>query len=153
MNDQKRKTRQEILDYFRQVARQENEKIKGGSEKTVSFEDVFKSDRKKLALVLPESLGDILIATSLLKSAKDTYPEYDLFFICDPKYFEILLPLVPEYIFKLVPFHQQFESQLFMEGFGNHKGYVDIVKYLHFPTQRQLNYLNNGEDRIAFPIK
>lgn len=145
-------SRSDIHNYFKQVAQQENQKME--SVKTeVSYDDVFKSDKKKLALVLPESLGDILISTALLKSAKETYPEYDLFFICDPKYFEMLWPLVPEYIYKLVPFQAQFENQLFMEGFGNHKGLVDIVKYLHFPTQRQLNYLNNGEDRIAFEVK
>ena len=61
-------------------------------------------------------------------------------------------PLVPEYIFKLVPYQQEFENQLWMEGHGDHQGYVDICKSLHYPTQRQLNYLNNGEDKIAFDI-
>jgi len=143
-------SRGDIHNYFKQIAQQENQKLQATNEKTPA-EDIFSSDKeRKLALVIPESLGDVFVTTSLLKSARETYPEYAVFFICDPKYFEILLPLVPEYIDKLIPYQQEFESQLWMEGHGPHKGYVDIVKYLHFPTQRQLNYLNNGLDKIAF---
>lgn len=147
-------SRADVHNYFKQIAQQENQKLSSTHQaETITAEDIFASDKKKLALIIPESLGDVMITTSLLKSAKETYPDYDIFFICKPEFFELLWPLVPEYIYKLVPYQEQFESQLWMEGSGPHKGYVDIAKNLHFPTQRQLNYLNNGEDVIAFDIK
>lgn len=145
-------SRQQIHEFFKHVARQENSK--NASQPEIKLEELFEIERseKKLALVLPQSIGDIVIATSLLKSARQLYEGWRIYFITDPKYNEILEPLVPKYIDKLVPFHPQFEQQMWMEGFDSHKGVVDVVKYLHFSTQRQLNYLNNGEDKIGFNI-
>lgn len=143
-------SRQQIYDYFKSVASQENAKI--GQE--IKHADFFEPERteKKLALVLPETIGDVVIATSLLKSARELYEGWRIYFVTQPKYFEILEPLVPNYIDKLVEHRQEYENQLFMEGQNDHKGFVTVCKYLHFPTQRQLNYLNNGEDKIAFKL-
>ena len=37
---------------------------------------------KRLALVLPKSIGDIFMATSLLPDLKKTYPDYNIYYIC-----------------------------------------------------------------------
>jgi hypothetical protein len=37
-------------------------------------------DKKKLLFCVPESAGDIFLATSLLESLKETYYDYDIYF-------------------------------------------------------------------------
>lgn len=144
--------RTDIHNYFKYVAEQENTK---NNAPAVKLEDFFEPEIKenKVALVLPCSFGDIMMATSLLKSARELYKGWRIYFVCEPKHNEVLEPLVGEYIDKIIPFHPQMENQLWMEGQNDWRGVVDVVKYLHFPTQRQLNYLNNGKDKIAFDLK
>lgn len=60
-------TRQQIDNYFRQVAAQENQK-----NKKTSFEDILdKNDEgKRVLYVIPESIGDIYMSTSVFESIK-----------------------------------------------------------------------------------
>jgi hypothetical protein len=45
------------------------------------------------------------------------------------------------------------DNLLWSEGFGEHKGYFDITFLPYIGTQRILNYLHNGKDKIDFDIK
>jgi hypothetical protein len=109
------------------------------------------NDKKRVALVMPQSLGDCYLVTSLFESIQETYPEHDLYVATKPQ-FACVFEANP-YIHKVIPYLDMMESELFWIGQSNHKGYVDVVFLPHILTQKQLNYLRNGKDKIAFQIK
>lgn len=139
-------SRQQIYDYFIETARRENAK-----REDFSLEKLFdKDDREKRILyVMPESIGDCFLSTSLFKSIKDLHPDSHLYVATQPKYFQIFEG--NPYVHKTIPFIQQMEDELAMTGQGSNKGIVQVLYTPHFSTQRQLNYLS--KDKIAFNLK
>lgn len=137
--------RVEIENYFRQVALQDNNK-----NKSVSFSDLLDKDDegKRLLYVMPESIGDVYLSTSLFKSIKEQYPEYNLYVATKPEYFEVLEG--NPYIHKVIQYISQMDSLVWLEGIGPHKGYFDIAFLPYTQTQRVLTYLHNGKTNIAY---
>lgn len=129
--------RKDVLDYFRKVATEENAK-----NTRVDFSDLLdNTGNKRALLVLKESAGDVFNATSLFRSFKESHPDYDLYFACDPKFIGILNG--NPYLHKVLAYHEAMENELVMIGHGHHKGYFDFYSNLGLATQRQLNYLGN----------
>ncbi len=114
--------RQDIENYFKQVASKENSK-----NKKVEFSEVLGKDDagKRLAYVMPESIGDLFLSTSLFKSIKELYPDYNLYVITTSQYFDVLEG--NPYIYKLIPHSNQMENLFWLEGIGDHKGYFEIA--------------------------
>lgn len=141
-------TREQIYDYFVWAARQENLKNQQGK-----LEDLFDKDDegKRLLIVQPESIGDVYLLTALFRSAKETYPNYNLYVATKPEYFEILEG--NSFIHKVIPYLPIMENELQMEGAGDHKGVVEVCFLPFITTQRILNYLRNGKDNVAFDLK
>lgn len=140
-------SRQDILLYFKQVAAQDNKK----SKKIDFMELLDKSDEgKRLLISMPESIGDIYLCTSLLKNIKELYPEYNIYFSTKPEYFEILEG--NPYIHKTIPYDKGLDSLTSMEGMGNHKGFFEVAFLPFIGTQRILNYMHNGKDKIQFNL-
>lgn len=137
--------RVDIENYFRQVALQDNNK-----NKTVSFEDILDKDDagKRLLFIMPESIGDVFLSTSLFKSIKEQYPEYNLYVATKPEYFEVLEG--NPYIHKTIQYISQMDSLVWLEGIGPHKGYFEIALLPYSQTQRFLTYLHNGKTNIAY---
>jgi len=137
--------RSDIENYFRQVALKENK-----NKEKVPFEDVLDKDDKgkRILYVMPESIGDVLLSTSLFKSIKEQYPEYNLYVATQPQYQEIL-DGVP-YVHKIINYVPQMDNLLWLEGKGDHEGFFEIAYLPHIGTQRMLNYLHNGKDKIAY---
>lgn len=135
----------DIENYFRQVALQDNNK-----NKSISFDDLLDKDDegKRILYVMPESIGDVFLSTSLFKSIKDQYPEYNLYVATKPEYFEVLEG--NPYIHKMIQYISQMDSQVWLEGMGSHKGYFEIAFLPYSQTQRFLTYLHNGRTRIAY---
>lgn len=140
-------SRQKVEDFFRQTAAKDN----NDTGKTVGIEDfLVKSGNKRLVLVLKESIGDIFLATSLLKSLREQYNEgWDIYFATSPQYFEILDG--NPYITGTIPYHPNFESELFCTGVGGTKGLFDAYINLAVSTQRVTNYHTNNN--IALELK
>ena len=140
-------TRQQIDNYFRQVAAQENQK-----NKKTSFEDLLdKNDEgKRVLYVIPESIGDIYMSTSVFESIKKQYPEYNLYVAVKPEYREILI--ANPYVHKVLDYIPQMDQLLWLEGMGDHKGYFEIAFLPHVGTQKVLNYLHNGKTNIAYDL-
>ena len=123
------------------------------NEKTTSFEDLLDKDDegKRIAVVMPESAGDVLMINALLENIKLTYPEYNIYVITKPKYYDVIED--NENVHKLIPYQNEMGNLLFLEGQGGHKGYFEIAFLPNTGTQKFLNYLHNGKDRIQFNIK
>lgn len=117
----------------------------------ISVDSVFvENGRKRACMVIPQSIGDCYLITSLFESFREQYPDYDLYVATQPQYFGIFDN--NPYIFKVIPYHPNMENEIFMIGGGEHKGLVDICFLPHITTQKQLNYLRNGQDKIAYDI-
>jgi len=140
--------RQDIENYFRQVASQENQK-----NKKIDFHDLLGKDDegKRVLYVMPESIGDIYMSTSLFENIKKQYPNYNLYVATKPEYFEILQG--NSFIYKLLEYIPQMDQILWLEGAGDHKGYFEIAFLPYVGTQRFLDYLHNGKTNIQFDIK
>jgi len=140
--------RNEIETYFRKVASEDLNK-----NKQIPFEEILDKDDngKRILVVMPESAGDVFMITSLLPSIKNIYPEYNIYFATKPEYFSILNG--NKYIHKTIPYIPQMDNLMWLEGAGDHKGFFEIAFLPHIGTQRILNYLHNGKDKIEFKIK
>jgi glycosyltransferase involved in cell wall biosynthesis len=138
----------QIENYFRDVAKQDIQK-----NTPINFEDLLDKDDngKRGLIVIPESIGDVFMITSLFKSFKETYPDYNLYISTKPEYFEILQ--ANPFVHKLIPYMPQMDNLLWLEGAGEHKGFFEVAFLPHIGTQRMLNYLHNGKDIIQFNIK
>jgi glycosyltransferase involved in cell wall biosynthesis len=135
--------RAQIEDYFRKVARDHNQKFF-----PVKMEDLLDEDDKgkRMAYVMPESAVDVFLSTSLLKSLKLKYPEYNLYFVTKPQYYHILDG--NEYIHKVIPYNSQFDNVTHLEGIASHEGFFEIAFTPYLTTQRANNYAHNDKDRI-----
>lgn len=111
----------------------------------------MQSKNKKILFVMPGSAGDVFLCTSLLRSLRETYPNYKLYFATNPQFIDILKG--NPYIDEIIDYDQRMDNLVLMEGIGEHIGYFDICFLPHAATQRFLTYMHNGEDKIAFNIK
>lgn len=139
-------TRKDIESYFRNVAAQENKK-----NQKIPFDSLLDKDDKRILLVMPESAGDVFMVTSLFKSLKKMYPEHNLYVATNQQYFAILDG--NPFVHKVIPYIQEMDNLMWLEGNGKHKGFFDIAFLPHIGTQRILNYLHNAKDKIEFEIK
>ncbi|MEK6879019.1 MAG: DUF4214 domain-containing protein [Nanoarchaeota archaeon] len=125
--------------YFRKVAMDKNQNIN-----QFNFETLLENNGKKhFLLVTKESAGDILYATSLLKSFRISYTEneWNLYLSCDSQYHELLEGC--PYITKIIPYQQFMENEIFCIGNGEKKGLFQGYCFLTAQSQRFLNYLGN----------
>jgi hypothetical protein len=117
------------------------------------FEDFLDKDDegKRIAVVMPDSAGDVLMINSLLDNLKLTYPEYNIYFITLPQFFEI----VNEHpaVHKILPYSPIFDNLLFLEGQGSHKGYFEIAFLPFVTTQKHFTYHHNGKDRTQIQLQ
>ena len=139
--------REDVLKYFRSVAEKENRENK----KVELSELLDKDDKgKRLLIAMPERIGDIYLTTSLLPNIRKQYPNYNIYFATDPKYFEILDG--NKYIHKCIPFQDSLANLPLMEGQSTHEGYFEIAFIPFLGTQRIINYTHNGKDKIQFDL-
>ncbi len=139
--------RSDVENYFRKVAVEENNK-----NNKIEFEDLLLKDDagKRVVLIMPESIGDVFMITSLFRSIKEKYPWCSLYVATKPQYKEILEG--NEYVAKVLDYNPQFDHQLWLEGRADHKGYFELSFHPYFGSQKMLSYLNNGKTELAYNI-
>ncbi len=140
-------SRNDIENYFRGVAAKENQE-----NNKVEFSELLDKDDegKRLIYVMPESERDIFMSSSIFKSIKKTYPKHNLYVATKPEFFDVLDG--NEYVHKVLPYSQEMDNALWLEGHGAHKGYFEIAFLAHGQTQRFINYLRNGKDKIVYNL-
>jgi hypothetical protein len=140
-------SREDILKYFKQVALEDNNK-----NNPTKFEDILdtEDEGRRLLISMPQSIGDVYLCTSLLKNIKEVYPNYNIYFATKPEYFEVLDG--NPYVHKVIPYNKGLDNLTAMEGQAEHKGYFEIAFLPFIGTQRILNYMHNGKDKIQFDL-
>jgi hypothetical protein len=135
--------RQQIEQYFRQVAFKTIQEKKGG----IKFEDLLNpNDKGRVLVVIPESAGDIYLTTSLFESIKSRYPEYALY-VSTKAQFKSVLDGNP-FVDKWIEYNPIMDNIIWLEGRGDHKGYFDVAYLPHVNTQRVMTYYHNGKDKM-----
>jgi ADP-heptose:LPS heptosyltransferase len=111
--------RKNIEEFFRKTAQQENEQ-------NIPFkiEDFLDDEGKenRVLVVMPGSIGDVFLSTSLLESVNSRYPNHNLYFATSPAYYEVLEG--NEFVHKVIPYDKKMDSLLWLEGQAKHKGYL-----------------------------
>ena len=135
--------RKSIEDYFRKVAKEHNDK-----HFPVKIEDIVDKDDegKRLLFVMPGSSKDVFLSTSLFKSIKDKYKDYNLYVSTKPENFALLNG--NDYVHKVIPYSESFDNVLSLEGAGESKEYFSIVFAPYLTTQKFSNYIHNMNDVI-----
>jgi 6-pyruvoyl-tetrahydropterin synthase len=132
--------REQIYNHFQHIASQKETTV-------IDISEVLDKDDqgKRIAVVMPQSAGDVLMVNSLLTNLKELYPDHNIYFVTQPQFFE----LVNEHpaVHKVLPYSPIFDNLLFLEGQGSHKGYFELAFLPFVTTQRHFTYQHNGKDR------
>ena len=99
---------------------------------------------------MPGGITDVFASTSLFKSIKDSYPECNLYVATRLEFFEILDG--NPYIHKVIPYDENMDNLLWLEGNGNHEGYFEVAYLPHIGTHRMFTYQHNGKDKISYDL-
>mgnify|MGYP001608309023 CR=1 FL=1 len=151
---QQGQSKEEIEKFFRSVALTKNQEIEQQKNQiNVGFESLLnKNDKKRILLIIPESVGDVFMVTSLFQSIRNRYskPEWSFYVATKKEYFDILQG--NEYIDRILEYIPQMDNLIWLEGQGSHKGYFDVVYPIYYGTQRLLNYLHNTTDKLDLQL-
>ncbi len=120
--------------------------------KTIEFKDLLDKDDegKRMAVVIQQSGGDVLMVNSLLENLKILYPEYNLYIFTDPKFFDLIRDNPA--VHKVLPYTPACDNLLFLEGQGQHKGFFELAFLPAITTQKCFGYQHNGKDKIQFSL-
>ena len=126
---------------------------KSQKEKILRLEDVLGDEgaNKRIAVILPESAGDLLILNSLMENLKSLYPDKNIYVFTKPEYYQMIEDNPS--VHKLLPYQPDIENLLYLEGRGDHEGYFELAFLPNIGTQRHLNYLHNGKDKTQFELR
>ena len=137
-----------IENYFRHVAQEEINKK--NTKQINSIEDLLDKDDNlsRVLIVQPESLGDIFLLTSIFESIRERYPKntHKIYIATKPQFQDILDG--NPFIDKWIPYDQSMDNIIALEGAGQLKGVCDIAYHPYFGTQRLLDYMHNGIDKL-----
>ena len=133
--------RANIEDYFRKVAQDE-------FNKSITLDSFLgpESADDRMLITMPESLGDCLYLTCLLKDARELYAHKKIYVATKPQFMEVFTPLVGRLIDYVIPYAPELDNAYGLEGSAGAKKYFDIVLLAHGMTQRLLSYAHNGND-------
>lgn len=127
-----------------------NQKL--NKQKTIDLSELLDKDDfgKRIAVVIPQSGGDVLMVNSLMQNLKSLYEDHNLYVFTDPKFFDLISDNPA--VHKVLPFNPICEDLLAMEGRGHHKGYFEIAFLPHATTQKFFAYQHNGKDKLQFSL-
>ena len=114
--------REEIENYFRQVAVKENSEMNS----TVKLTDVLADDEgKRILFISPDSGKHCFTTTSLLSSAKKKHSDFNIYVASqhENKPFYMGNPNV----FKIIPHSPEMKSPSWLEGVSKQEGFFDII--------------------------
>ena len=140
--------RASVLNYFKKVATDTNEK-----ENKIDFENMLDEEDKgkRIAVVLPQAQKDVFVLTSILPSIKNLYPDHNIYFITTPDCFDVLDG--NPYVHKTIPYSEQLDNTFILEGRGDHNGYFDVAYFPNLATQRFVSYTHNCKDKTDFKLQ
>jgi len=140
--------REQIENYFRHVSKKDIEKENQKNNKSSIEKFINKNDKKKILYVMPRSIGDCFLSTAIFESLRKIYlqEEWELYVSSEPEFESIFDG--NKNITIWIPYCPEMEDHMRMEGIGEHKGWFDICFTPHISTQRSMNYIHNGINKL-----
>jgi glycosyltransferase involved in cell wall biosynthesis len=127
-----------------------DEQSKKATPKLQDFlKDVPLKDR--IAVVLPRSAGDVLMANSLMENLHNLYPDKKIFFVTQPEFYDLIND--NPFVHKVIPYSDSLDNMYVLEGRGDHEGLFDIAFLPHCMTQKTYSYNHNGKDKTQFRLR
>ena len=105
----------------------------------------------RLAIVIPDSAGDVLMINSLIHNVKRLYPDKKIYVFTKPQYFH-MIDDNPD-LEKVLPYQPQIDNCYVLEGRGGDLGHFDIAFLPHATTQKTYSYTHNGKDKTQFKLR
>jgi ADP-heptose:LPS heptosyltransferase/glycosyltransferase involved in cell wall biosynthesis len=160
-NIQRGQTRQDIESYFRSKTNAKNhaiEMVKGSNEGgapsvginplEVMANQMNKDDKFRILYCMPQTAGDVLLSTAIVKALKEKHPEASIYFATEKRYFPILKG--NPNITKLFEYNDALLNYRASEPFGPQRGFVDLCYCPFIVTQRIPHWIHGGlGDSIA----
>lgn len=141
-------SRQDVYRYFISVAQADNAKIGVGADFGDQLDKT--TGRKRGLMLVKESIGDILMVTSLFKSFHEQHPDTDLYVMADTKYHDLLVG--NPHVHRVLAYNPAFEQEMAAMGSGQppSDSYFDVFYHVCVQTQRLLSYLS--QPKPAFEV-
>jgi len=138
-------SQEEMYNHLKKVSAEQNRK-------PISFDSVLDRDDKgcRIGVLIPESSTDVLLINGLITNLQHQYPEYNIYVITQPKYFEFIEDNPA--VHKCIAYSTALESIFILEGAANHDGYFDLAFMPTVTTQKVICYTHNGKDKIQFDL-
>jgi glycosyltransferase involved in cell wall biosynthesis len=144
------KTRPSIEAYFRSVAKGNLSKKQSQNLRLEEFFGKFikNKNKKKILFVIPKSIGDCFLSTSIISSLRSLYKknEWDIYVSSEAPFKGVFEG--NEGIEAWIPYNQSMENHMLMEGAADHEGWFDICFTPHLSTQKTMNYIHNGLNKM-----
>jgi glycosyltransferase involved in cell wall biosynthesis len=139
----------QVENYFRHVAKKDLEESRDNPKEKNKFSDfILNNSKKKLLYVIPRSIGDCFLSTAVISSLRKIYleEEWDIYVSSEQKYKSVFDG--NKNITNWIPYHPEMENHILMEGSGENNGWFDICFTPHISTQRSMNYIHNGLNKL-----
>jgi glycosyltransferase involved in cell wall biosynthesis len=149
MNQLSKNTEKEKIEqYFRHVAQKDINEQNSKSNKSIIDDFIIKNSKKRILYVIPKSIGDCFLSTAVISSLREIYDfeNWDLYVSSEPRYKSIFDG--NKNITNWIPYIQEMENHMLMEGINDHQGWFDICFTPHISTQRSMNYIHNGVNKL-----
>ena len=104
----------------------------------------------KILFVMPKSAGDVLCSTSLMRSIKELYPDLELHFATEKKYFDLLKG--NPFIDKIIEYKVEMDNIFYSEGISENKGEYEIAFLPYLNSQAIMTYQHNSHRKTAYEI-
>lgn len=140
--------RQQIENYFRHVAQKDLNELNQKNNRSSINDLIIKNDKKKILYVMPGFMEDCFLSTAVLESLREAYEEenWDIYVSTSQEFKSIFDG--NKNITAWIPYSQEMEDHMKMEGIGEHQGWFDICFTPHLSTQRSMNYIHNGINKL-----
>jgi ADP-heptose:LPS heptosyltransferase/glycosyltransferase involved in cell wall biosynthesis len=135
------RTRQDIENYFRQVAFQHN--VKAGVVKQKNITEILDpTDTFRIIFSLPKTAGDIIVSTAVIDSLRKKYPHASIYFATSPQYFDLVSD--NPNIKAVLPYSDQILDFRQIEGIFENKPIFDISFTPFIGTQKICSFIHGG---------
>ena len=132
--------------------RLKEEEVKEETKKS-SLEDLLKevAIENRIAVLMPQSGGDLLMINSLMENLNELYPDKKIFVFTNPNFFCFIED--NPFVYKVLPYEPKIDNLYLLEGKGGHEGYFDLAFLPHCMTQKTYSYTHNGKDKNQFELR
>lgn len=145
-----KKLRQKILSFKPVDWPEKIESVKNTTDFNSFFDENDGEKENRIAVIMKESAGDILMINSMIDNLSELYPDDKIFVVTSPQFFHMIEDH-PK-VHKMIPYLEGLDNLLFLEGIKEHKGFFKCAWIAGITTQKHLAYLHNGVDKSQFQL-